>query len=151
MSSRSEIRALAEAMKRLPTRIRRKIVLVGECWVWTGSRKGSGYGQVWIDNAVRAAHRVIWEMLRGPIPSGLTMDHLCRQKPCVNPSHLEPVTLLENIMRSDTITAIYARRNTCSRGHNYQEMGTVRDKGGKRRCYKCTAIHRATARAKGNR
>lgn len=80
-------------------RIMRRITF-GDCWEWSGSViKSTGYGQVWADGTNHLAHRVVYELLIGPIPEGLQLDHLCRNRRCVNPEHLEPVTGKENIRR----------------------------------------------------
>src|SRR5687767_10789272 len=74
------------------------------CWVWTGSMYRSGYAQIRMGGRggpLRRAHRVAFEIFRGPIPDGLELDHLCRVKACVNPWHLEPVTHAENMLRGD--------------------------------------------------
>lgn len=71
----------------------------GDCWIWTGTIRDSGYGQVRANGRLQPAHRVVYEWLVSPIPEGLTIDHLCRNRPCVNPDHLEPVTLSLNVQR----------------------------------------------------
>jgi hypothetical protein len=70
----------------------------GDCWVWTGGRRGR-YGAFWVEGQQMGAHRFAYELLVGPIPDGLTLDHLCCNPPCVNPGHLEPVTFRENGLR----------------------------------------------------
>lgn len=70
-----------------------------KCWLWTGGKNQFGYPQVWWENTSRKAHRIIYTELVGPIPDGMTLDHLCRIRACVNPAHLEPVTLYENQVR----------------------------------------------------
>lgn len=71
----------------------------GGCWIWKNSPAGNGYGRISVNNTLQYAHRVSYELHIGPIPDGLTIDHLCRVQMCVNPAHLEPVTLAENTRR----------------------------------------------------
>lgn len=71
------------------------------CWLWDGSRVRGGYGQFRVDSATRVhAHRFSYELIHGPIAEGLEIDHLCRVRNCVNPDHLEAVTMQENRRRS---------------------------------------------------
>lgn len=70
------------------------------CWIWTGKKGSKGYGLAHVDGGRQAqAHRVAYELLVGPIPDGLEIDHTCNVRPCVNPDHLEPVTHAENVRR----------------------------------------------------
>lgn len=78
----------------------------GSCWVWTAAKAHHGYGKFKIGDKLWAAHRVAYWLRRGPIPDGLTLDHLCRNPSCVNPEHLEPVSATENKRRG-----ALARRN----------------------------------------
>ncbi len=117
------------------------------CWTWTGSRS-HGYGQVWAGRRSRAghpqpdrAHRVSYRLLVGDIPSGLTLDHLCRNRACVNPAHLEPVTNRENVLRGAGTSAQNARKDTCHKGHPFDEANTTYLLRGGRLCKAC-ARHR---------
>jgi len=77
-----------------------KVDAEGDCWEWTGARSDKGYGHMRRADTIVAAHRFAWELLVGPIPDGLEIDHLCRKRKCVNPDHLEPVTHSENMRRA---------------------------------------------------
>jgi len=74
------------------------------CWMWTGGVTGHGYGAFWVGGRTLGAHRISYELYVGKIPDGLHLDHLCKQTLCVNPYHLEPVTLAENNKRKNTTT-----------------------------------------------
>ncbi len=89
------------------------------CWNWVGARDRHGYGrfQLGIGHGVVQSHRYAFELLVGPIPSGLQLDHLCRNPSCVNPAHLEPVTARVNTLRGNTVTAANAAKTHCLRGH----------------------------------
>lgn len=80
------------------------------CWLYTGPKGAKGYGRIMIDRQNRLAHRHFYEQLVGPIPEGLQLDHLCRNTSCVNPDHLEPVTPIENIRRSEKIVMTSERK-----------------------------------------
>ena len=69
-----------------------KVDKTDDCWLWTANRTNAGYGHFWLDRRMVLAHRFAYELLIGPIPDGLTLDHLCRVRACVNPAHLEAVT-----------------------------------------------------------
>lgn len=71
------------------------------CWLWQGEMNRNGYGRVWVNGKRLMAHRVVYESLRGPIGEGLLLDHLCRNRACCNPDHLEPVTHRENTLRGE--------------------------------------------------
>jgi hypothetical protein len=109
------------------------------CWLWTGRLEKLGYARVRVDGEQTYAHRYSYEVHHGPIPEGLTIDHLCRIRHCVNPDHLEAVTLVENLRRSPTqVTAVNARKRRCIRGHEF----SGRDSRGWRICHQCVAIRR---------
>lgn len=98
----------------------------GECRVWLGSKTSDGYGRISVGGRDRLAHVVAYERHVGPVPSGLVLDHTCRVRHCINPMHLEPVTVEENTARG----ALGALRATCRRGHELPKGG---------RCLVCRA------------
>ena len=87
------------------------------CRLWTGAINGDGYGRVGIDCKNLAAHRISYEVANGPIPDGLEIDHLCGERSCVEPSHLEAVTHKENVLRGNSFSAVNARKASCIYGH----------------------------------
>jgi len=95
----SERPAVEDLSEREMLRFWSHVDAAGDCWVWTGSKDRAGYGRTWRSTAPFPAHRVAYELLVGPIPAGLVIDHLCRNPACVNPDHLEPVTHRVNILR----------------------------------------------------
>ena len=103
------------------------------CWRWLGHIALNGYGRI----NMKMAHRFVYERLVGPIPSGLTLDHLCRNRDCVNPDHLEPVTSAVNTMRGDAPPAINARKVICHMGHPLSGDNLYRKPNGRRRCRTC--------------
>lgn len=114
----------------------------GECWVWTGHRVGRSdqhYGSIKVNGRQRRVHRVAYELLVGPIPDGMELDHLCRNHRCVNPAHLQPVSRRENIMRGVGVGAVHAKKTHCPAGHGYTEKNT-RVYRGHRYCRECDRI-----------
>ena len=108
---------------------------LGQCWIWLGYLKR--YGKFWMQGQSQMPHRVSYEISVRKIPIGLTLDHLCKNKACVNPMHLEPVTLRENILRSDNPPAINATKTKCPRGHLLKGANLYTDPSRKRRCRIC--------------
>ena len=102
------------------------------CWPWLAALDRKGYGAFYDGYRMRRAYRFGYEALVGPIPSGLELDHLCRNRGCVNPSHLEPVTHSENVRRGGN-----ALKVSCPTGHPYDR---VDPKTGGRRCRRCHAV-----------
>ena len=120
------------------------------CWDWLAGRDHKGYGQFWLDGGTRLAHRVSYEYANGPIPNGLQLDHLCRNRACVNPAHLEPVTGRDNLLRGETKAAMNAAATHCSNGHAFDEVNTYHWRG-HRICRACgrDISRRKRAKARG--
>jgi hypothetical protein len=120
------------------------------CWDWTGPGNGSGYGRVHVPGlGLRYPHRVTYTQLVGPIPAGLHIDHLCRNRRCANPAHLEPVTNRTNGLRGATISADQAARTHCPSGHplSGDNLAPAATRHGFRTCRKCLRGHADAQRA----
>jgi hypothetical protein len=115
------------------------------CLTWTGKITTSGYAAFWFEGRNTSAHRVVWILLRGPIPGGLTVDHLCRNKLCQNVEHFELVTGAENSSRSWEHNRRGSDKTECLRGHALDDEANVRiivSANGKRarRCRACDRL-----------
>jgi hypothetical protein len=117
------------------------------CWEWTGAKTSAGYGQFQTGKYSTTgnplpeyAHRIAYELYVGPIGPGLTIDHLCRNRACVRPDHLEPVSVRENLMRGEGISARYARSDYCSRGHLKSPDNLYVYPNGSHECRECRRI-----------
>lgn len=111
-------------------RILSKIDFSDGCWNWAWSLDKHGYSQVRKDGTTRRAHRVVYEILVGDVAEGLDLDHLCRNRKCVRPEHLEPVTRSTNLQRG---ILWQSKKSTCPNGHPYD----MTDSRGARRCRRC--------------
>ena len=107
------------------------------CWEWDRGHLASGYGLVRYEGRNQPVHRVVYEEMVHPIPKGKQMDHLCRNRGCCNPDHLEPVTQKVNLLRGESPAARNARKTTCPEGHPY-DMVTR----GSRECSICKRARR---------
>lgn len=116
------------------------------CWIWTGAITHLGYGHIWDQGRNRRVHRVAYENLVGPIPEGLHLDHLCRNRACCNPDHLEPVTSGENTLRGETLAAANAAKTHCPQGHPYAGRNLYRQPDGARVCRTCRKARREARR-----
>jgi hypothetical protein len=110
-----------------------KIRVAGSCWEWTGSHDSLGYGHVSVAGKMRKAHRVSFYIANGYLLDGLTIDHLCRNRGCVRPDHLELVTHTENMRRSESFSGKNHKKTHCPRGHEYD----AKNKRGARICRQC--------------
>lgn len=107
------------------------------CWRWIAAHTPPGYGCFYWKGRQVYAHRFSYEVFVGPIPEGLVIDHLCQNKWCINPWHLEAVTYRANLMRADTVTRRNAHKVECDSGHPYTEANTYYYANGSRRCRQC--------------
>jgi HNH endonuclease len=117
------------------------------CWPWTGTKDRTGYGRFGVKFSVGVwkttvlAHRVSFVLFKGEIPDGDSLDHLCRNRACVNPAHLEAVSFKENVLRGESFTARNARKEFCPKGHPLlgENLKLDRYKTGRvaRRCRQC--------------
>ena len=115
-----------------------KVEITPSCWVWRGTRNKLGYGYLNSSGKRTPAHRVAYNLLVGPIPEGLELDHLCRNPFCVNPEHLDVVSHLENVRRGMGFSGINFRKTHCSKGHPFDATNTyVWKRNGQRRCLAC--------------
>jgi hypothetical protein len=127
------------------------------CLLWTGHIAENGYGKTSIGSRTdgtrrtQYVHIIAWELDNGPVPPGLTLDHVkargCRYRHCANVTHLEPVTMRENLMRGNTPSAVNAAKTHCDSGHEFTEANTRVDRTGWRACRACAAVRAREARA----
>lgn len=114
---------------------------LGPCWLWKPRAATGGYGQFHMRGKNVFAHRAAYESVKGPIAPGLTIDHLCRVRPCVNPTHLEAVTLAENLRRAKVWeggAAFQRNKLVCKHGHPYSGDNLHIAPDGKRVCRECS-------------
>lgn len=132
-------------MRKYEKRFWSRVDKSGSCWLWTAALHSAGYGVLRINcshekpkGTLVYAHRFAYELLRGPISDGLTLDHLCRVRRCCNPDHLEPVSAVVNTLRGISPYAKNARKTHCDSGHELSgENLYLRPDGGGRQCLLC--------------
>lgn len=125
-----------------------KVNALGCCWEWDGARKAAGYGNFApIRTKTVLAHRWAWELLVGPIPDGMELDHRCKNPCCVCPDHLEVVTRQENLRRGHGAAVVNAQRTHCLHGHALLAENVRIDKRGARCCRACEQARRDRKRA----
>lgn len=126
------------------TRFWSKVAQTGnvcECWIWRANKTRGGYGMFRLSGKMRLAHRVAYELAIGAIPEGLQIDHLCKERSCVNPFHLEPVTAKENTRRGDAPSARHALKTHCPLGHEYTAANLIHRNNGSRQCKVCYRVY----------
>lgn len=115
-----------------------KIKQSGSCWQWIASKDRSGYGLFLYQKRKVSSHRFSYILFFHDIPIGLEIDHLCKNKSCVNPDHLEAVTHLVNVRRGHSGNDNHESRKTyCPQGHQYSKENTRTYKNGSRACKEC--------------
>ncbi len=115
-----------------------RIKKIGNCWIWQNPTLNTyGYAQIHYKNKRILVHRLSYELFKGQLTTGLVIDHLCRNKLCINPEHLELVTIKENILRGFGPTAINKRKTQCKRGHKLENYNLIVRRNGSRVCRTC--------------
>ena len=117
-----------------------------DCWLWMAARSSKGYGSYSHGGRAVSAHRLAYQTLVGSIPVGLQIDHLCRVRFCVNPSHMETVTTAENTRRGDS-GRLWRQKTHCPSGHPYDEANTHLNRHGHRVCRACDRSYQRRRRA----
>lgn len=124
-----------------------KILPNTSCWEWDGAILKNGYGQLKGVKKVEYAHRIAYALFYGPVPDGLVIDHLCRNRGCVNPLHLEAVSNKENLLRGIGFSAKNAKKTHCPKGHELSGNNLLTCpsilKKGNRQCKACWRIRDA--------
>jgi len=140
---------VTEAAALLPARIAKKFALdPNGCWTWRAAKSPLGYGKVSMLGKNRFAHRIVYELLVGPIPSGLTCDHLCRNRACVNPAHIEIVDAATNTKRGFGVNYVNAKKINCPKGHPLLPCPWYE---GTRYCRPCTSEASKRSRQRRNK
>lgn len=122
--------------RKIEDRFWEKVKITKKCWNWKG-KTNRGYGMLWVGKGKSIMpHIFSYRLHKGEIPKGLQIDHLCRNRKCMNPEHLEAVTLKENVLRGNGLSAINSRKTHCKYGHIFDVNNTLNYRG-QRHCRKC--------------
>lgn len=121
----------------LATRFWEKVDKTDGCWLWLGAPNSEGYGHIAQGGKTHAAHRLSWTLTGHTLTPGMTLDHLCRNRICVRPDHLEEVTNVANILRGSGSPAQNARKTHCPYGHPLSGENLYVRVTGRRQCKAC--------------
>ncbi len=122
-----------------PTWLFKKVKQTAGCWFWQGSKYQNGYGKYGSRGIM--AHRIFYTLFKGEVPTDMALDHLCRERTCVNPEHLEIVTMVENVMRGESTHAKNARKTHCKKGHELTGANLyIHPTRGHRQCRTCRTL-----------
>lgn len=111
------------------------------CWPWRGAKTTKKYGKFSIGGKIYQAHRISYLVFIGPVPDGLVIDHLCRNRSCINPRHMEAVSSRENTLRGYGPAGLNSKKTHCPQGHPYSDENTrILPRKGGRRCKACASI-----------
>jgi hypothetical protein len=130
-----------------------KVLKTDTCWIWTGETTVTGYGRFKNYSRKVQAHRFSYELHKGQIPDGMVIDHLCRNRACVNPDHLEAKSQKENVLApgSGSLTAINALKTHCRNGHEFSNENTYVTTSGYRQCRECVRANGRNYYARKNK
>lgn len=120
-------------------RFLKRVEVTSGCWIWKSSvDKRAGYARISDNGKQWLVHKWVWEQMGFRVPDGFELDHLCRNRRCVNPFHVEPVTHRENLLRGEGFPARNAQKTTCAKGHPYAGDNLyLTPREGHRRCRQC--------------
>lgn len=124
-----------------------KYQVINNCWLWQGRIEPNGYGKFWKDGKTIYAHVFSYEFFNGIIPETMTVDHLCKNKSCVNPFHLDLATRVDNVLRGNNEIARNKTKTHCPQGHEYKGENLYSAKDGSRKCNMCMKFKHAKRNA----